>query len=53
VKAIIDAKFSHLPQSQKAVLWQIANSSTKSAKNNPYSVKIGQEVLDAKAAAKG
>lgn len=53
VTATIDSRFSHMSQKQKAVLWQIANSSTKNAKNNPYNVKIGQEVLDAKAAAKG
>lgn len=28
------------------------NSSTKSAKNNPYSRDVGQQVLDARAAAK-
>ena len=46
IKATIDAEFYHLSNTQKATLWQIFNSS---AKNNPYSQKIGQQVLDAKA----
>ena len=49
IKATIDGKFKHLSTTQKAVLWQLFNSS---AKNNPYSQWIGQQVLDAKAAMK-
>lgn len=52
IQAAIDARFGNLSKEQKAVLWQVMNSSTKSAKNNPYSQTIGQKVLDAKAAAK-
>ena len=52
VKAVIDGQFAHLSKNQKAALWQLMNSSTKSAKNNPYSQEIGQKVLDAKEAAK-
>ena len=37
----------NLTNSQKAVLWQLTTGST-SAKNNPYSVQVGQSVLDAK-----
>lgn len=47
MQAAIDS-MSGLTNTQKAVLWQIMNSS----KNNPYSVAVGQQVLDAKAAAK-
>lgn len=36
---------------EKAVLWQLLTGST-SAKNNPYSRNVGQEVLDKKNAAK-
>lgn len=35
-----------LTNTQRAVLWQISISG-KSAKNNPYSTKVGQQVLDA------
>lgn len=52
IQATIDGGFSHLSQEQKAVLWQLMNGSTKSAKNNPYSQEVGQRVLDAKAAEK-
>ena len=51
VQAAIDS-MSGLSTRQKAVLWQIMNSATSSAKNNPYSRAVGQQVLDAKAAAK-
>lgn len=40
-----------LSNDQKAVLWQLLTGST-SAKNNPYSVEIGNQVLAAKAAQK-
>ena len=36
---------SGLTNKQRAVLWQLAVSS-KSAKNNPFSTSVGQEVLD-------
>ncbi len=36
-----------LPSNHSAVLWQLMTTS-KSAKNNPYSRSIGQQVLDAK-----
>lgn len=36
----------NLTTKQKAVLWQIATGS-KSAKNNPYSVDVGWNVIDA------
>lgn len=36
-----------LPSNHSAVLWQLVTGST-SAKNNPYSRSIGQQVLDAK-----
>ncbi len=52
VRKTIDARFRHLTNSQKAALWQIANSSTKSADKNPYSKAVGRRVLEAKAAAK-
>lgn len=45
VKSAIDTM--KISNDQKAVLWQLATGST-SAKNNPYSPEIGQEVLDAK-----
>ena len=38
---------SGLPSNHSAVLWQLMTTS-KSAKNNPYSRSIGQQVLDAK-----
>lgn len=52
VRAVIDNEFSELSTKQKAVLWQLMNSSTKNARSNPYSREVGQQVLDAKAAAK-
>lgn len=51
VQAAIDS-MGGLSNNQRAVLWQIMCSSTKSSKNNPYSVAVGQQVLDAKAAVK-
>ena len=51
VKAAIDAEFGNLSLERKAALWQIVTGSS-SAKNNPYSCQVGQEVLDAKTAAK-
>ena len=41
----------YLTNDEKAVLWQLYTGS-KSAKNNPYSVSVGQRVLDAKEAAR-
>ena len=40
-----------LTNGQKAVLWQLLTGS-KSAKNNPYSVEKGQQVIDAREKAK-
>ena len=34
IQAAIDAQFGHLSQQQKAALWQLMNSTTKSAKKN-------------------
>lgn len=42
----------NLTDNQKAVLWQLLTGS-KSAKNNPYSRSIGQQVIDALESAKG
>ena len=48
VQAAIDSMSSYgLTNSEKAVLWQLATGS-KSAKNNPYSVEVGEKVLAAK-----
>ena len=48
VQAAIDSMISYgLTNSEKAVLWQLATGS-KSAKNNPYSVEVGEKVLAAK-----
>lgn len=46
VKAAVDS-MRGLSYKQKAVLWQL-NVNSKSAKNNPYSTVVGQQVLDAK-----
>ena len=46
VKAAVDS-MRGLTTEERAVLWQLSVS-TKSAKNNPYSTEIGQQVLDAK-----
>jgi hypothetical protein len=51
IKAAIEALPGHYTTSQKAALWQLTSGST-SAKNNPYSQKVGKQVLDAKKAAK-
>lgn len=50
VKAAIDSMDGYTIQ-QKAVLWQLATGST-SARNNPYNRNVGQQVIDARAAAK-
>ncbi len=50
VKAAIDS-MDDLTRGQKAVLWQLANSSWK-ARKNPYDPEIGQEVVDARERAK-
>ena len=45
VKAAIDSMGKyHLSTEEKAALWQIVTG-TKSAKNNPYSVSVGERVL--------
>lgn len=51
IQAAIDGMPGYYTSAQKAVLWQLATGST-SAKNNPYSRDVGQQVLDARAAAK-
>ncbi len=51
IRAAIDAMSGSYSAAQKAVLWQLATGST-SAKNNPYSRNVGQQVVDARAAAK-
>lgn len=51
IQAAIDGMQGYYTTEQKAVLWQLATGST-SAKNNPYSRKVGQQVLDAREAAK-
>lgn len=51
-QAELTAAVDSMPLStqQKAALWQLA-ATTNSAKNNPYSVEIGEQVLAAKQAA--
>lgn len=51
IQAAVDGLPGRYTRKQKAVLWQLATGST-SARNNPYSREIGQQVLDAKKAAK-
>ncbi len=51
IQAAVDGLPGYYTTEQKAVLWQLATGST-SSKNNPYSQKVGQQVLDAKADAK-
>ncbi len=51
IKAAVDGLPGYYTTEQKAVLWQLATGST-SARNNPYSRQVGQQVLDARAAAK-
>ena len=51
VKAAIDALPGRYSTSQKAALWQLATGSS-SAKNNPYSQRIGEQILEAKKKAK-
>ena len=46
VTATIDAMGDELTNEQKAALWQIVTGSKKAA-NNPYSMEVGQKVLDA------
>lgn len=46
VKTAIDS-MRGLTNNERAVLWQLATGS-KSAKNNPYSTKVGQQVIDAR-----
>lgn len=51
IKAAVDGLPGYYATEQKAVLWQLATGST-SSRNNPYSRQVGQQVLDARAAAK-
>lgn len=51
IQAAIDGMTGYYTTEQKAVLWQLATGST-SAKNNPYSRQVGQQVLDTRAATK-
>lgn len=51
IKAAVDSLGKKCTTEQKAVLWQLATGA-KSAKNNPYSVAVGQKIVDAKQAAK-
>lgn len=51
IQAAVDGLPGYYTTEQKAVLWQLATGST-SARNNPYSRQVGQQVLDARAAAK-
>lgn len=51
IKAAVDGMPGYYTTEQKAVLWQLATGST-SSRNNPYSRQVGQQVLDARAAAK-
>lgn len=51
IKAAVDGLPGYYTTEQKAVLWQLATGST-SSRNNPYSRQVGQQVLDARAAAK-
>lgn len=51
IQAAIDGITGYYTTEQKAVLWQLATGST-SAKNNPYSRQVGQQVLDTRAATK-
>lgn len=52
IRAAIDSMTDYdLTSEQKAVLWQLMTGST-SARNNPYSTKVGQQVIDARKAAK-
>ena len=51
IKAAVDSLGKKCTTEQKAVLWQLATGA-KSAKNNPYSVTVGQKIIDAKQAAK-
>ena len=50
IKAAVDGLPGYYTTEQKAVLWQLATGST-SARNNPYSRQVGQQVLDARKAA--
>lgn len=50
MKAAVDS-LPGLTTEQRAVLWQLGTGNT-SAKNNPYSREVGQQIVDARAAAK-
>ncbi|MBQ7346104.1 MAG: hypothetical protein IJW45_08625 [Oscillospiraceae bacterium] len=50
VTAAIEGMPGSYTKTQKAVMWQLATGS-KSAKNNPYSKKVGQQVIDARESA--
>lgn len=51
IQAAVDGLPGYYTTEQKAVLWQLATGSS-SSRNNPYSRQVGQQVLDARAAAK-
>lgn len=51
IEAAINGMTGYYTTEQKAVLWQLGTGSN-SARNNPYSRKVGQQVIDARAAAK-
>jgi hypothetical protein len=51
IQAAIEALPGYYTTEQKAALWQLTSGST-SAKNNPYSQKVGNQILEAKKTAK-
>lgn len=51
IQAAIEALPGYYTTEQKAALWQLSSGST-SAKKNPYSQQVGNQILEAKKAAK-
>ena len=51
IQAAIEALPGYYTTEQKAALWQLTSGST-SSKNNPYSQQVGNQILEAKKAAK-
>lgn len=51
IEAVLDTR-DELTTTQKAAYWQVLSKAT-TAKNNPYSQEVGQEILDAKASGGG
>ena len=51
IKAAIDS-MTGCSTAEKAVLWQLSVNSNTKATRHPYSKKVGQQVIDARAAAK-